>query len=141
MIGYVTIGVSDMEKAKAFYSALLADLGAGVMMDMGRIAFIGAGGFTTRMLLLQVSETADEQNPKSARRPNSAKGVSCACRSVSARVRSRLRYICLVTASAKTARPRCLLSCSPYCLVSNAAQRQRTPSTTGRILRKLMFVV
>jgi len=43
MIGYVTIGVKDMEKAKAFYSELLADLGASVTIDMGRIAFIGAG--------------------------------------------------------------------------------------------------
>jgi predicted lactoylglutathione lyase len=43
MIGYATIGVSDMEKAKAFYSELLADIGASVMMDMGRIAFIGTG--------------------------------------------------------------------------------------------------
>jgi predicted lactoylglutathione lyase len=41
MIGYVTIGVTDMEKAKAFYSELLSDLGASVLMDMGRIAFIG----------------------------------------------------------------------------------------------------
>lgn len=43
MIGYVTIGVSDMEKAKTFYSELLADLGASVIMDMGRIAFVGTG--------------------------------------------------------------------------------------------------
>jgi hypothetical protein len=28
MIGYVTVGVSDMERAKAFYSALLQDMGA-----------------------------------------------------------------------------------------------------------------
>jgi predicted lactoylglutathione lyase len=41
MIGYVTIGVSDMDKAKAFYTELLADLGASVLMDIGRIAFIG----------------------------------------------------------------------------------------------------
>jgi predicted lactoylglutathione lyase len=41
MIGYVTIGVSDMAKAKAFYSELLADLDAKVLLDMGRIAFIG----------------------------------------------------------------------------------------------------
>ena len=41
MIGYVTIGVNDMEKAKGFYSELLAPLGASVIMDMGRIAFIG----------------------------------------------------------------------------------------------------
>jgi catechol 2,3-dioxygenase-like lactoylglutathione lyase family enzyme len=43
MIGYVTIGVNDMEKAKAFYTELLSELGATVLMDMGRIAFIGAG--------------------------------------------------------------------------------------------------
>ncbi|WP_339800504.1 VOC family protein [uncultured Marinobacter sp.] len=41
MIGYVTVGVSDMEQGKAFYSGLLADMGAKVLMDMGRIAFIG----------------------------------------------------------------------------------------------------
>ena len=41
MIGYVTIGVNDMEKAKAFYTELLADLGAQLLMDMGRIAMIG----------------------------------------------------------------------------------------------------
>jgi len=41
MIGYVTLGVSDMNKAKAFYSELLADLDARVLLDLGRIAFIG----------------------------------------------------------------------------------------------------
>jgi predicted lactoylglutathione lyase len=43
MIGYVTIGVNDMAKAKQFYADLLADLGATVLMDMGRIAMIGSG--------------------------------------------------------------------------------------------------
>ncbi|GAB3292276.1 VOC family protein [Parahaliea aestuarii] len=43
MIGYVTIGVKDMEKAKAFYTALLEDLGAKVIFDMDRIAMIGKG--------------------------------------------------------------------------------------------------
>ncbi len=41
MIGYTTIGVSDMEKAKTFYTGLFADKGAKVVTDMGRIAFIG----------------------------------------------------------------------------------------------------
>lgn len=41
MIGYVTIGVSDMARAKKFYSELLADLGAKVLLDMDRIAFVG----------------------------------------------------------------------------------------------------
>lgn len=41
MIGYATIGVSDMEKAKTFYTELLGDMGAKLLLDMGRIAFIG----------------------------------------------------------------------------------------------------
>jgi len=41
MLGYVTIGVSDMARAKAFYSDLLGELGAKVLMDLDRIAFIG----------------------------------------------------------------------------------------------------
>ncbi len=41
MIGYLTVGVSDMEKGKAFYSSLLEPLGASVQVDMDRIAFIG----------------------------------------------------------------------------------------------------
>ncbi len=41
MIGYVTLGVSDMERAKAFYAKLLSDQGAKLLLDMGRIAFIG----------------------------------------------------------------------------------------------------
>jgi predicted lactoylglutathione lyase len=43
MIGYVTIGVSDMEKGKAFWAGLLEPLGASILMDLGRIAFIGEG--------------------------------------------------------------------------------------------------
>ena len=41
MIGYVTIGVSDMVKAKNFYTDLLSELGAKVLLDKERIAFIG----------------------------------------------------------------------------------------------------
>lgn len=41
MIGYATIGVKDMERAKTFYITLFEDQGAKVLMDMGRIAFIG----------------------------------------------------------------------------------------------------
>ena len=43
MIGYITIGTKDMEKAKAFWSGVLEPLGASVMMDMGRLAMIGTG--------------------------------------------------------------------------------------------------
>jgi len=41
MIGYLTIGVTDMDKAKAFYTELLAELGASLLIDMDRIAFVG----------------------------------------------------------------------------------------------------
>ena len=41
MISYVTLGVSDLTTAKAFYSALLGDLGGKSLLDMGRIAFFG----------------------------------------------------------------------------------------------------
>lgn len=43
MIGYVTIGTKDMEKAKAYWSALLEPLGAKIVMDMGRMALFSAG--------------------------------------------------------------------------------------------------
>ena len=43
MIGYVTIGTSNMEKAKAYWGDLLSPLGAKVFYDMGRIAMIGTG--------------------------------------------------------------------------------------------------
>ncbi|MEX0283863.1 MAG: VOC family protein [Paracoccaceae bacterium] len=42
MIGYVTVGVADMDRAKEFYTNLFADKGAKVLIDAGRIAFIGA---------------------------------------------------------------------------------------------------
>ncbi|EXI90788.1 MAG: putative lactoylglutathione lyase [Candidatus Accumulibacter regalis] len=60
MIGYVTVGVSNMDKAKAFYSELLADLGAKVLMDMGRIAFIGS---TMDAPMLSVCIPYDENDP------------------------------------------------------------------------------
>jgi predicted lactoylglutathione lyase len=41
MISYVTLGVSDLATAKSFYSQLLAELGAKVLVDMDRICFIG----------------------------------------------------------------------------------------------------
>lgn len=41
MIGYCMVGSNDLEKAKAFYAALLAELGAKPLMDTGRAAFYG----------------------------------------------------------------------------------------------------
>ncbi len=43
MIGYVTIGTNDMDRAVAFYNALLAEVGAKQLMDLGRIKFYGTG--------------------------------------------------------------------------------------------------
>ena len=61
MIGYVTIGVTDMEKAKQFYTELLADIGANLLMDMGRIAFIGKGAGQP---MLSVCLPYDEKDPQ-----------------------------------------------------------------------------
>jgi catechol 2,3-dioxygenase-like lactoylglutathione lyase family enzyme len=43
MIGYATIGTSDMERALAFYDALLAEIGAKQLMGLDRIKFYGTG--------------------------------------------------------------------------------------------------
>ena len=60
MIGYVTIGVNDMEKAKAFYTELFADIGVTVMMDMGRIAMLGKG---PGQPMLAICVPFDENDP------------------------------------------------------------------------------
>ncbi len=62
MIGYVTIGVNDMERAKAFYTELLADKGASVLMDIGRIAFIGKS-MAEPMLAVCVPYNEDDPQP------------------------------------------------------------------------------
>lgn len=36
MIGYVTLGTNDLERAGAFYDALLAEIGGKRLMDLGR---------------------------------------------------------------------------------------------------------
>jgi predicted lactoylglutathione lyase len=36
MIGYVTLGTNDLQRAAAFYDALLAEIGAKRLMDLGR---------------------------------------------------------------------------------------------------------
>ena len=44
MIGYATIGTSDMEKACAFYDELLGVIGGSQLMGMDRIKFYGTSG-------------------------------------------------------------------------------------------------
>ena len=60
MIGYITIGTSDMERAKEYWGTLLAPRGASVLMDMGRIALIGAG---MDQPMLGVCTPYDENDP------------------------------------------------------------------------------
>ena len=62
MIGYATIGTKDMEKAKAFWSGVLASKGASVLMDIGRIAFIGSG-MDQPMLAVCVPYDESDPNP------------------------------------------------------------------------------
>jgi catechol 2,3-dioxygenase-like lactoylglutathione lyase family enzyme len=60
MIGYVTIGTKNMEQAKAFYSELLAEIGATLIMDMDRIAFFGKSASEP---MLAVCIPYDEEDP------------------------------------------------------------------------------
>lgn len=43
MIGYVTVGVSDIDRARTFYSALLAELGGKQLMSDDQYVFFGTG--------------------------------------------------------------------------------------------------
>ena len=60
MIAYTTIGVKDLDQAKAFYLALLEELGGSVFMDTGRLAALGTpqGG-----AMLAVCTPYDEGEP------------------------------------------------------------------------------
>lgn len=62
MIGYVTLGVSNMAQAKAFYGELLADLGATSLIDMDRIAFFGKD-MTSPMLAVCVPYNEAPNHP------------------------------------------------------------------------------
>jgi catechol 2,3-dioxygenase-like lactoylglutathione lyase family enzyme len=62
MIGYCTIGVKDMDKAKAFWGELLSDLGASVQIDIGRLAMIGTG-MDKPMLAVCVPFDETDANP------------------------------------------------------------------------------
>lgn len=60
MIGYVTIGVRDVEKAKQFYTEMLQEFGAKVLIDVGRLAMIGTA---MDKPMLAVCIPHDEQDP------------------------------------------------------------------------------
>ena len=61
MIGYVTIGVNDMERAKKFYLDLFADEGAKVLVDIGRLAMIGPSMADPK---IAVCEPYDKNDPQ-----------------------------------------------------------------------------
>lgn len=44
MLGYTTVGTNNFEKAKAYYGALLAELGGKPVFGSDRIQFYGNGG-------------------------------------------------------------------------------------------------
>ena len=61
MLGYATIGVNDMDRAVAFYDALLGEVGAKQLMGMDRIKFYGTG--EGAMLAICVPYDEQAQNP------------------------------------------------------------------------------
>ena len=60
MLGYVTIGVSDMDRAEAFYGPLLEQIGAKQLFGQDRIKFYGTGMDSA---LLAICIPYDEQAP------------------------------------------------------------------------------
>lgn len=60
MIGYVTIGTSDMARATAFYDALLAEIGGKQLFGQDRIKFYGTRPGTA---MLAVCTPYDGQAP------------------------------------------------------------------------------
>lgn len=62
MIGYVTIGTSDMERSLKFYDALLAEVGAKQLFGQDRIKFYGTGPGAP-MLAVCIPYDQKEQHP------------------------------------------------------------------------------
>ena len=62
MIGYCTIGVKDMDKAKAFWGELLSELGCSVQIDIGRLAMIGTS-MEKPMLAVCIPHDENEASP------------------------------------------------------------------------------
>jgi len=60
MIGYVTIGVRDMDASKNFYTELLSEQGAKQLVDTGRLAMIGK---STEEPMLAVCLPFNEKDP------------------------------------------------------------------------------
>ncbi len=61
MIGYVTIGVNDMDRAVAFYDALLAEIGGSQLMGMDRIKFYGTAPGAAMLAICIPYDESDQQ--------------------------------------------------------------------------------
>lgn len=61
MNGYTTIGTRDMDRAVAFYDALLVDIGGKQLMAMDRIKFYGTGD-NGAMLAVCIPYDEEEQH-------------------------------------------------------------------------------
>ena len=61
MLGYTTIGVSDMARAESFYNALLSELGAKQLFGQDRIKFYGTG-MDSAMLAICIPYDEKPQN-------------------------------------------------------------------------------
>jgi predicted lactoylglutathione lyase len=62
MLGYTTIGVNDLDRAVAFYDALLAELGATQLFGTDRIKFYGKGT-DAAMLAICIPHDNQPQHP------------------------------------------------------------------------------
>ena len=62
MLGYSTIGVSDMARAEGFYNALLAEIGATQLFGQDRIKFYGTAP-DAAMIAICIPYDEQEQNP------------------------------------------------------------------------------
>jgi len=62
MLGYATIGTKDMDRATAFYDALLAEVGAKQLFGMDRIKFYGTSP-DAAMLAICIPYDEKEQHP------------------------------------------------------------------------------
>lgn len=61
MLGYATIGATDIDRACAFYDELLAEIGAKQLMGMDRIKFYGTG-MDAAMLAICIPYDEQEQH-------------------------------------------------------------------------------
>ncbi len=62
MLGYTTIGVNDMDRAVAFYDALLGEIGAKQLFGLDRIKFYGTG-MDSAMLAICIPYNEAGQHP------------------------------------------------------------------------------